>query len=780
MSRTAYEAVLAKLLAVEASLVVKESEFVDESDVHALTESSSPPAVSFAGLARLEAAIVSVLNELQSVQETVYSQLRADVQRSTEFYSVSSPLWRSILQLGDATSSSPSSSSSVLKSNRRRAELVCKSLMKQLQDIHDGTTTCLDVKVQAFESVTFCMETYARTLAALVEETRGKSKVHKVARLIQPRLQALLIHPSLREHEACSIAADARRIWDAAFFQSSNESYAERKLLQNSVVVKQSSVIFLKMGAGAVLTLWALSECFNNELVNHKRIWFDPTFAIFMCFGDLLLLLWMWGLSMQVWRAAGIDFVGLLNLEKTEVDGRRAPELVVYTAATDLTLMFLSVFICFNKAARGVFSLPGSLAVAHALSVLMVAYFVYRIISPWSDSRRKWLWFLWQVVSAPFYPVGFRDGYIGDLLTSLVRVLIPMSFSFAYLFVSVLAWLTDNMSLAASSSDVWWQDSAFFRLFLVPFLTLFPLWIRLMQCLRRSVETGKRWPHMANALKYTSAIVVISLGTLRPSVRQNPLWVLGFVLATLYQFAWDLAMDWGIVVPASSPGASSLAWGGLALRRVRLLGGLGVYTAVISANLLLRFAWTLTLLPTNVGDTTSLYSVVMAYLGPLIAAAEILRRMVWGFFRLEHEQLEVIGAVGAAASTSALGGAHKKRDHDEDIGLDLDDEDEELDEEQISLAPVEFERMGLSAAGGRSSQTWDPVAAFTSSVFSARGIPACFERDWLPLPELVVVFAARFSWLDRHASLAAKNRLLEAEIFAAVVLGFIILVAAGA
>jgi hypothetical protein len=170
----------------------------------------------------------------------------------------------------------------------------------------------------------------------------------------------------------------------------------------------------------------------------------------------------------------------------------------------------------------------------------------------------------------------------------------------------------------------------------------------------------------------------------------------------------------------------------------------------------------------------------MAYLGPLIAAAEILRRMVWGFFRLEHEQLEVIGAVGAAASTSALGGAHKKRDHDEDIGLDLDDEDEELDEEQISLAPVEFERMGLSAAGGRSSQTWDPVAAFTSSVFSARGIPACFERDWLPLPELVVVFAARFSWLDRHASLAAKNRLLEAEIFAAVVLGFIILVAAGA
>jgi hypothetical protein len=31
-------------------------------------------------------------------------------------------------------------------------------------------------------------------------------------------------------------------------------------------------------------------------------------------------------------------------------------------------------------------------------------------------------------------------------------------------------------------------------------------------------------------------------------------------------------------------------------------------------------------------------------LGPLVAMGEILRRMVWGFFRLEHEQLEVIGS----------------------------------------------------------------------------------------------------------------------------------------
>ena len=99
--------------------------------------------------------------------------------------------------------------------------------------------------------------------------------------------------------------------------------------------------------------------------------------------------------------------------------------------------------------------------------------------------------------------------------------------------LSIAAWLSNDMKAAASRSNVWWQDSPFYRLFLVPFLTLMPLWIRLMQCLRRSVESGQHWPHMANALKYTSAIAVISYGTFRPHLRGNSLWIASFVGDTL-------------------------------------------------------------------------------------------------------------------------------------------------------------------------------------------------------------------------------------------------------
>jgi hypothetical protein len=145
-------------------------------------------------------------------------------------------------------------------------------------------------------------------------------------------------------------------------------------------------------------------------------------------------------------------------------------------------------------------------------------------------------------------------------------------------------------------------------------------------------------------------------------MRQNPLWVFCFVLATVFQFVWDLTMDWGLVVRASSRSASSTSCLGWSLRHTRLLGPQWLYLVVISANLLLRFAWTLTLMPADVSkaESLTLYGIIMNHIGPLIAAAEVARRMVWGFFRLEHEQLEHLGPPEAINSLGALGGDLEK------------------------------------------------------------------------------------------------------------------------
>jgi hypothetical protein len=385
----------------------------------------------------------------------------------------------------------------------------------------------------------------------------------------------------------------------------------------------------------------------------------DQTFLIFVFLGDLLLLLFMWGVSMHVWRWAGIDFVRLLQLEDTEVAALAQPEETVFSSVSNIAILYLLAFILFNKAVRGgYFGNSNDLTFAHGIPACFVVFVAFRIFHPWS-TRRVWLHKLWRVLAAPFYQINFCDGYVGDLLTSLVRVFIPMCFSVIYVAETIFAWLTNKMSMTTARSNRWLVQLTWYRFGLLPVLTLFPLWIRLLQCLRRSVESGQRWPHIGNALKYTSAIIVISFGTYLPRVRHNPLWVASFVFATLFQFAWDLTQDWGMVVisPPKHTAAlrSSTGIGAVdcllgttfSFRRTRLLGPLSTYLLVIALNLVLRFSWTLTLLPPptdeDSADGPSLYVSFMTHLGPMLASAEIVRRMVWGFFRLEHEQLEIAG-----------------------------------------------------------------------------------------------------------------------------------------
>lgn len=348
---------------------------------------------------------------------------------------------------------------------------------------------------------------------------------------------------------------------------------------------------------------------------------------------------------MRVWKANGVDFIKLLGLEETEISTVNDPTHYVLKSVANSGIIYLTCFIIFNKLVRGAYSGYFDLALAHAIPVLMTVFFCYRILSPF-EYKKKWLYMLWRVVAAPFYPVIFRDGYIGDLLTSLVRVTIPFVFSLLYVFLSILAWVTNDIKWAVSTSDSWWTHQLFFTLIIVPFLTLSPLFIRFLQCLRRGVESGDRFPHFANALKYTSAMIVVLIGTFDPSVRKNEWWVFSFIFATLYQYTWDVFQDWGIIeiVGIKMDGNyleffESCTKAQFVFRTKRLYGSHWLYIAVMIFNLALRFAWTLTLFPSSTDENNSLYSLLIKHAGPFLAATEIVRRMIWGFFRLEYEQI---------------------------------------------------------------------------------------------------------------------------------------------
>ena len=58
---------------------------------------------------------------------------------------------------------------------------------------------------------------------------------------------------------------------------------------------------------------------------------------------------------------------------------------------------------------------------------------------------------------------------------------------------------------------------------------------------------GRRWPHLGNALKYATAMSVSLFGTFQPQMKSSWVWVFCFVYATLYQFTWDVVMDWDLL-----------------------------------------------------------------------------------------------------------------------------------------------------------------------------------------------------------------------------------------
>ena len=196
----------------------------------------------------------------------------------------------------------------------------------------------------------------------------------------------------------------------------------------------------LSVYVGSTLMGLGVLECFINEAYNSGDIWYDPSYASFMFAGDLLLLLWMWGASIFVWRSCGIDYLRLLGLQKTTLMSMEKPEETVYASARELSIIFLASFVCFNMVHRGFFNWGGenievserkSFHIMHILPITMVAYFTYRAVTPWSI-KKTWFLFLMKVICAPIYPVDFQASYVGDLLTSLVRVLIRMAYSFIY------------------------------------------------------------------------------------------------------------------------------------------------------------------------------------------------------------------------------------------------------------------------------------------------------------------------------------------------------------
>jgi hypothetical protein len=398
------------------------------------------------------------------------------------------------------------------------------------------------------------------------------------------------------------------------FFEGDVEG--AKKCLQSLTPGKQFTrfdtfLLGLFSGLGAMAALVMIVICYEAGLDVDENKKFAEVFPLFrgaIIFSLYTLLL---GWNTYVWNHNSIDFKHLVKFRIN-----LPPAIRFLAQGVMLNVFFLIAFgfyIVIQANLVSEFYIP--VTYFPLLSWLFLGLWLTLPLQSWFrySGRTFIAKILMSSLISPFSKVEFKHAFIIDQLVSMVIPLLDLEYAFCY--------YVGNTSPTHCS----------IRFRLAPiFIMILPYFIRTMQCLRLTWESGSIWDSQAvNAGKYLSSVVVITVNYLYQYFGGSwiYLWIACAFLSTVYSFSWDVIKDWGLVDSDLSD---------FSLRRKLLYKKPWRYYLVIALNLLLRLTWTLTISP----------SVVFATIRPelftmLLGIGEVYRRTQWNILRMEWEHLVV-------------------------------------------------------------------------------------------------------------------------------------------
>ena len=358
----------------------------------------------------------------------------------------------------------------------------------------------------------------------------------------------------------------------------------------------------------------------------------------------------------------------------------------VFGAGLDLSMPICFNFHLFIEAYNHMSD--GDDFTAKILPLIFLSVLIVRSFIPPSRRRRFWSTVKFTAM-APFYKVRFRDAFLGDVLTSLVRPIQDILFALSY--YATVIWGTVFGSYGLAEAGLILEQSWLLHNVVLPSCALLPLWWKFLQTLRQSYDANQRWPYLGDSFKYLTAAMVVVYGMTHPEDRRSSWWLICFVLAVIYQITWDTIVDWELFVivpktetppvecesafctrvssvrPSSrvlltmqmyilqpiSDGCRRISavipsWDQIQLRPKRLYKNNQFYWRIFIVNVLLRFTWMLCFIPAYRLSTsgeekeTTFSSDVNSYIGVLLPVAEIVRRCYWGFLKLEMETIRMM------------------------------------------------------------------------------------------------------------------------------------------
>jgi len=355
----------------------------------------------------------------------------------------------------------------------------------------------------------------------------------------------------------------------------------------------------------------------------------------------------------------------------------------VVGAALDLSMPILFNLHLFIEAYS---RFGGNNAATTFLPLVFLSILIARTVFPPLARMRFWK-ATKRVCTAPFRTVRFTDAFLADIFTSLVRPIQDAVFALCYYAIGIRGLLLasdDSYGLDRTGEIL--ESSWTLHRVVLPVCAALPLWFKFLQTLRQCRDCGygkqqqRQRPllHLGNAFKYASAAAIIAYGTVHPEHQSSSLWLGWFALAVLYQIGYDTVVDWELFVFVDNDNDTAahqqrqqqdqqeveelidtarnvvlrpyllLPRCRVQLRPDRLYKSRTLYWAAFTCNAVLRCTWMLCFLPDNYvplllsfvspskTTATAATTTAMSYCyGVALAAAEIVRRTIWGLLLVE-------------------------------------------------------------------------------------------------------------------------------------------------
>ncbi|KAK1761008.1 EXS family-domain-containing protein [Echria macrotheca] len=436
----------------------------------------------------------------------------------------------------------------------------------------------------------------------------------------------------------------------ARYFERGNHKIAAGKLRNlNRRPGDSSDSSFrsgLYIGCGAVFGIQGL--VYGSELLFSEDLEVvQRTSFLLQLYGGyflILLLFILFTLDCRMWTKNRINYPFIFEFDtRNNLDWKQLAEFPSFFFA------LLGVFVWLNFSRLGDWE---ELYLYYPVILIGLSLIILFFPAPILHHRsRTWLLYShYRLFFAGFYPVEFRDFFLGDIWCSLTYATCNVELFFCL--------------YANDWNDPTQCNSNHSRL-MGFFGALPPLW-RALQCIRRYYDTKNVFPHLVNCGKYTMSIltaVFLSCFRIHNSETNMSLFITFAAINAVYCSVWDLFMDFSLLqAHARHP----------LLRPITALKQTWIYYVIGGIDPILRFSWIFYAIFTH----NTQHSTVVSF---CVAFAEVARRGMWTLLRVENEHCANVAQYKASRDTPL-----PYHLHDEESSQDISRIPSVLDDTQAS------------------------------------------------------------------------------------------------